>query len=119
MKKIALTLSSVFLLTGCASVFGGDAEADGLACEQLVSLTSTENLNLDLLDTANLAAEIRTKASAVAGAEFAPRIDALATELEKDPVSVAAVAPIAGEVALRCAVVGVNFDFTNLTNVLG
>ena len=119
MKLLALSLSSVFLLTGCASILGGDTEADGKACQELVSLTSSENLNLDLLDTATLASQIRSTAVPVAGADFGPKIENLATALEADPVDVAAITPVAAEITLRCAVVGVTFDFTSITNVLG
>ncbi|CAB4634429.1 unannotated protein [freshwater metagenome] len=119
MKLIAISLASVVLLTGCSSILGGDSEADVKACEQLVSLTSAENLNLDALDVANLASEIRSKASSVAGEDFAGRIEALAAELETDPINTAATATIAGEIALRCAVVGVTFDLSGVTSVLG
>ena len=119
MKPLALVLASTLLLTGCASVLGGDSESDAKACQSLVSLTSPENLDLSLLDTANLASEIRTTAVPLAGADFAGKIESLATELENDPVDTGAIAPIAAELALRCAVVGVNFDFGSVTGLLG
>ena len=119
MKPLALVLASTFLLTGCASVLGGDQEPDAKACESLVSLTSPDTLDLSLLDTANLANEIRTTAAPLAGADFAGKVESLATELEKDPIDTAAIAPIAAELALRCAVVGVSFDFGSVTGLLG
>lgn len=119
MKSLIVLLSSTLILTGCASIIGGDSEADAKACESLVSLTSTENLDLSLLDTANLASEIRTSAVPLAGADFATKIESLATELEKDPVDTGVIASIAAELALRCAVVGVNFDFGSVTSLLG
>ena len=119
MKLLALTLSSVFLLTGCSALAGADGEADGKACQELVSLTSTENLNLELLDTANLANQIRSSAVPVAGADFGGKIDQLASALESDPIETATLTTAAAEVALRCAVVGVSFDFSSISQVLG
>lgn len=119
LQLFAATAALVLLTSGCSALAGQDSEADAAACESLVSLTSPENLDLTLLDTANLAGKIRSTAAPLAGQDFSTKIEALAGELEKDPVDTVAIAPIAAELALRCAVVGVTFDFTNVTNVLG
>lgn len=119
MKLLSIAISSVFLLTGCSAIAGADAEADGKACQELVAITSTDNLSLDMLDTAAIANEIRSKASSVAGEDFGTKITALADALEADPIDAAAITPVATEIALRCAVVGVTFDFSSVTQLLG
>jgi len=118
MKLVTLTLSSLFLLTGCA-IPGVDSESDAKACEQLVSLTQPENLSLELLDTAKIASDLRSTAGVEAGEELGAKIEELATALEQDPIDTAALAPIATEIALRCTLVGVSFDLTGLTALLG
>jgi hypothetical protein len=108
----------MLLLTGCAQ--GNDErEADAQACEQLVSLTKPENLSLELLNPAKIASDLRSTAGTVAGQELGSQIESLATALEQDPIDTAALAPIATEIALRCTLVGVSFDLTALTALLG
>ena len=110
MKSIALALPAVFLLTGCSSILG--EESDAAACEKLAGIVSTENLSLDTLNPAGIASSVRTEVSPIAEGTLATRIDALATALEGAEVDVAAAGAAASEIGVRCALSGVNFDFS-------
>jgi hypothetical protein len=115
MKFIALSLSSVLLLTGCSLV--GD-ESDAAACEKLSTIVSAENISIETFLPTEVAASLRAEVSPIATGTLADRIDALATALEGAEVDVAAAGTAASEIGVRCALSGVNFDFSVVGNLI-
>lgn len=116
MKTLALSLTSVFLLTGCSSVIGN--ENDAAACNELAAVVSIENANIDLLEPAAIGQQLRTQISPLAGETLAMRINELAQALEAPELDTAAAATAASEIGVRCALSGVMFDFTGLGQFL-
>jgi hypothetical protein len=115
MKLIALSLSSVLLLTGCSLI--GD-ESDAAACEKLATIVSAENVSIETFLPTEVAASLRAEVSPIATGKLADRIDALATALEGAEVDVAAAGTAASEIGVRCALTGVNFDFSVVGNLI-
>lgn len=116
MKLTALTLSSVFLLTGCASVLPD--EQDAAACQELANIVSVENATLDSLTPAAIGEKLRAEISPLAGETLAERVDALAAALEAPELDTAAAGAAASEIGVRCALSGVTFDFTGIGQLL-
>ena len=116
MKLIALSLASVFLLTGCSSLVGD--ESDAAACEKLATVVSAENVSVENFLPTEVAAKLRAEVSPIAAGTLATRIDALAVALEGAEVDVAAAGAAASEIGVRCALSGVNFDFSVIGNLI-
>jgi len=116
MKLIALSLASVFSLTGCSSLLG--EESDAAACEKLATVVSTENVSLDTFSPTEVAAKLRSEVSPIAAGTLATRVDDLATALEGAEVDVAGAGAAASEIGVRCALSGVNFDFSVIGNLI-
>lgn len=116
MKKTALALTSVLLLTGCSSVLG--SETDAAACQELAAVVSAENVSLDLLSPQAIGQKLRTEISPLAEGTLAERINALATALEAPELDTAAAGAAASEIGVRCALSGVTFDFNGIGQLL-
>jgi hypothetical protein len=116
MKLIALSFASVFLLTGCSSLVGD--ESDAAACEKLASVVSTQNVSLDTFSPTEVAAKLRSEVAPIAAGTLATRVDDLATALESAEVDVAGAGAAASEIGVRCALSGVNFDFSVIGNLI-
>ena len=116
MKLFALSLSSVLLLTGCSSLLGD--ENDAAACQKLATVVSVDNVSIDTLSPEAVAATLRAEVSPLAGGALGTRIDALATALEGAEVDVAGAGAAASEIGVRCALSGVNFDFSVIGNLI-
>jgi len=116
MKLIALSLASVLLLTGCSSLIGD--ESDAAACEKLSTIVSAENVSIETFMPTEVAASLRAEVSPIAAGTLADRIDALATALEGAEVDVAGAGAAASEIGVRCALSGVNFDFSVIGNLI-
>ena len=116
MKLIALSLASVFLLTGCSSLVGD--ESDAAACEKLATVVSAENVSVETFMPTEVAAKLRAEVSPIAAGTLATRIDSLAVALEGTEVDVAAAGAAASEIGVRCALSGVNFDFSVIGNLI-
>ncbi|MFY9304021.1 MAG: hypothetical protein WAO31_00745 [Rhodoluna sp.] len=116
MKILALSLASVFLLTGC-SVLGGD-ESDAAACEELALVVSATEVSLDSLNPTAIAETLRSKVEPLAGEGLAPRIDELATALEGAEIDTAAAGAAASAIGVQCMLSGVMFDFTGIGQLL-
>jgi hypothetical protein len=116
MKLVALSLASVFLLTGCSSLLGD--ESDAAACEKLATVVSAENVSLDTFSPTEIAAKLRSEVSPIAAGTLATRVDDLATALEGADVDVAGAGAAASEIGVRCALSGVNFDFSVIGNLV-
>ena len=116
MKLIALSLASVLLLTGCSSLLG--EESDAAACEKLATVVSAENVSLETFMPTEVAATLRAEVSPIAAGTLATRVEDLATALEGSEVDVAAAGTAASEIGVRCALSGVNFDFSVIGNLI-
>lgn len=116
MKLIALSAASVLLLTGCASLIGD--ESDAVACEKLATVVSAENVSIETFLPTEVAAKLRAEVSPIAAGTLATRVDDLATALEGAEVDVAAAGAAASEIGVRCALSGVNFDFSVVGNLI-
>jgi len=116
MKLIALSLASVLLLTGCSSLLGD--ESDAAACEKLATVVSAENVSLETFMPTEVAATLRAEVSPIAAGTLATRVEDLATALEGSEVDVAAAGTAVSEIGVRCALSGVNFDFSVIGNLI-
>jgi hypothetical protein len=116
MKTLAVSLATVFLLTGC-SVLGGD-DSDAAACEELALVVSATEVSLDTLNPEAIAQTLRSKVLPLAGEGLAPRIDELATALEGASVDTAAAGAAASAIGVQCMLSGVMFDFTGIGQLL-
>jgi hypothetical protein len=116
MKLIALSLASALLLTGCSSLLGD--ESDAAACEKLATVVSAENVSLETFMPTEVAATLRAEVSPIAAGTLATRVEDLATALEGSEVDVAAAGTAASEIGVRCALSGVNFDFSVIGNLI-
>jgi len=116
-KVVSLALILVFL-TGCSSPNGDDAESDTQACQKLSELASLDSTTLDKLSPQSLAETLRTDVAALAGEGLQSKVEELASELEKESLEPTAIVAVGSEIALRCALVGVSFDFSNLGQLL-
>jgi hypothetical protein len=115
-KVLALSLASVFLLTGC-SLLGGE-DSDAAACEELALVVSATEVSLETLSPASIARSLRTQVEPLAGEGLAPRIDALAKAFEGEEIDAAAAGAAASAIGVQCMLNGVMFDFTGIGQLL-
>jgi hypothetical protein len=115
-KILAVSLASVFLLTGC-SVLGGD-ESDAAACEELALVVSATEVSLDTLTPSAIAKTLRNNVQPIAGEALATRIDSLANALEGAEIDAAAAGAAASAIGVQCMLSGVMFDFTGIGSLL-
>jgi outer membrane lipoprotein SlyB len=116
MRLIVLSLSTVIVLTGCTAILGD--ENDAATCEKLSEVVSATNVSLGSLKPQAIAKTLRNEIAPLAGEVLGPRIDDLATALEGQEIDAAAASAAASEIGLRCALKGVNFDFTVVGELL-
>ena len=116
MKPVALSRASVLLLTGCSSLIG--EESDAAACEKLATVVSAENVSIETFLPTEVAAKLRAEVSPIAAGTLATRVDDLAAALEGAEVDVAGAGAAASEIGVRCALTGVNFDFSVIGNLI-
>jgi hypothetical protein len=119
-KKLALVSSSMLLLTGCSGLSLPD-QADAPACEAMSTVLSSklETLPSGGFDAAALSGSITSDVFSVAPEGFQPLIQRVSDALLVDPISATEVAGAASEIAIRCALVGVNIEFPNPQDLLG
>jgi hypothetical protein len=115
-KLVALSLASVLLLTGCSSLIGD--ESDAAACEKLATVVSAQNVSIETFLPTEVAAKLRAEVSPIAAGTLATRVDDLAVALEGAEVDVAGAGAAASEIGVRCALSGVNFDFSVIGNLI-
>ena len=116
MKILALSLASVFLLTGC-SVLGGD-ESDAAACKELSLVVSATEVSLDSLNPEAIAQSLRSKVLPLASESLASRIDELANAFVGAEIDAAAAGAAASAIGVQCLLSGVMFDFTGIGQLL-
>ena len=120
LRKLAVVTTSALLLTGCSSLSLPD-EADAPACEALSTVLSTklETLPSGGFDATSLSSAITNDVLSVAPEGFQANIQRITDALATDPISATEVAAAASEIAIRCALVGVNLEFPNPQELLG
>jgi PBP1b-binding outer membrane lipoprotein LpoB len=120
LRNLAIISAGTLLLTGCSSLSLPD-QADAPACEALRTVLSTklETLPSGGFDAVALSSSITNDVLSVAPEEFQANIQRVTDALATDPISATEVAAAASEIAIRCALVGVNLEFPNPQELLG
>jgi hypothetical protein len=120
LRKLAVISTGTLLLTGCSSLSLPD-QADAPACEAMSTVLSSklETLPSGGFDAVALAGSITSDVISVAPEGFQPLIQRVSDALLVDPISATEVAGAASEIAIRCALVGVNIEFPNPQDLLG
>jgi hypothetical protein len=120
LRKLAVISAGTILLTGCSSLSLPD-EADAPACEAMSTVLASklETLPNGGFDAVALSNSITSDVLSVAPEAFQANIQKVADALVTDPISATEVAAAASEIAIRCALVGVNLEFPNPQDLLG
>ena len=120
LRNLAIISAGTLLLTGCSSLSLPD-EADAPACEAMSAVLSSklETLPSGGFDAIALSNSISIDVLSVAPEGFQANIQKVADALVTDPISATEVAAAASEIAIRCALVGVNLEFPNPQDLLG
>lgn len=120
LRNIAIISAGTLLLTGCSSLSLPD-EADAPACEAMSTVLTSklETLPSGGFDAVALSNSITSDVLSVAPEGFQANIQRVADALATDPISATDVAAAASEIAIRCALVGVNLEFPNPQEFLG
>jgi len=84
-----------------------------------VLATKLETLPSGGFDSVALSNSITSEVLSVAPEAFQANIQRVADALATDPISATEVAAAASEIAIRCALVGVNLEFPNPQEFLG
>jgi hypothetical protein len=119
-RKLAGIATGTLLLTGCSGLSLPD-QADAPACEAMSTVLSSklETLPSGGFDAVALSGSITADVFSVAPEGFQPLIQRVSDALLVDPISATEVAGAASEIAIRCALVGVNIEFPNPQDLLG
>jgi hypothetical protein len=120
LRKLAVISAGTILLTGCSSLSLPD-QADAPACEAMSTVLASklETLPSGGFDAVALSNSITSDVLSVAPEAFQANIQRVADALATDPISATDVAAAASEIAIRCALVGVNLEFPNPQEFLG
>ena len=120
LRKLAVITTGTLLLTGCSSLSLPD-QADAPACEAMSTVLSSKLQTLPSggFDAVALSGSITSEVLSVAPEGFQPNIQRVSDALLVDPISATEVAAAASEIAIRCALVGVNLEFPNPQDLLG
>jgi PBP1b-binding outer membrane lipoprotein LpoB len=120
LRNLAVISAGTLLLTGCSSLSLPD-EADAPACEAMSTVLATklETLPSGGFDATTLSNAITNDVLSVAPEGFKENIRKVTDALAADPISATEVAAAASEIAIRCALVGVNLDFPKPQDLLG
>ena len=120
LRNLAIISAGTLLLTGCSSLSLPD-QADAPACEAMSAVLTSklETLPNGGFDAVALSNSITSDVLSVAPEAFQANIQKVADALVTDPISATEVAAAASEIAIRCALVGVNLEFPNPQDLLG
>jgi hypothetical protein len=120
LRKLAVISAGTILLTGCASLSLPD-QADAPACEAMSAVLTSklETLPSGGFDAVALSNSISSDVLSVAPEGFQANIQRVTDALATDPINATEVAAAASEIAIRCALVGVNLEFPNPQDLLG
>jgi hypothetical protein len=118
LKSIALFGTGALLLTGCS--IGLPNPADAEACEKLSAVLTAkiENVATGGLNAPALSESIKTEVLPVAPEGLQPNITRVVDALAADPVAAGEVTAAGSEIAIRCALVGVNLEFPNPADLI-
>lgn len=117
LSHIAVVISSSILLTGCSVL---PSESDTAACEELrtVLTEKLESLPTGGFDAIALGNRIQSDVLPMAAGGFATSLTQVSDALKVDPIDTTALTTASGEIAVRCALVGVNLEFPNPADLL-
>ena len=120
LRKLAVISAGTILLTGCSSLSLPD-QADAPACEAMSTVLTSklETLPSGGFDAVALSNSISSDVLSVAPEGFQANIQRVTDALATDPINATEVAAAASEIAIRCALVGVNLEFPNPQDLLG
>jgi hypothetical protein len=120
LRKLAVISAGTILLTGCSSLSLPD-QADAPACEAMSAVLTSklETLPSGGFDAVALSNSISSDVLSVAPEGFQANIQRVTDALATDPINATEVAAAASEIAIRCALVGVNLEFPNPQDLLG
>jgi PBP1b-binding outer membrane lipoprotein LpoB len=120
LRNLAIISAGTLLLTGCSSLSLPD-QADAPACEAMSAVLTSklETLPNGGFDAVALSNSITSDVLSVAPEGLQANIQKVADALVTDPISATEVAAAASEIAIRCALVGVNLEFPNPQDLLG
>lgn len=118
LKSIALFGTGALLLTGCS--IGLPNPEDAEACEKLseVLTAKIENVATGGLSAAALSESIKSEVLPVAPEGLQANVTRVVDALAADPVAVGEVTAAGSEIAIRCALVGVNLEFPNPADLI-
>jgi PBP1b-binding outer membrane lipoprotein LpoB len=118
LRKLAAVTTAALILTGCSSL---PDQADAPACEALSTVLSTklETLPGGGFDATSLSSAITNDVLSIAPEGLQANIQRVTDALATDPISATEVAAAASEIAIRCALVGVDLEFPNPQELLG
>lgn len=117
LSQIAVLVSGTLFLTGCSAI---PSEADTAACEELrtVLTEKLESLPSGGFDAISLGNRIQSDVVPLAGEGFVDSLNRVSDALKVDPIDGTALTTAGGEIAVRCALVGVNLEFPNPADLL-
>jgi PBP1b-binding outer membrane lipoprotein LpoB len=120
LRNLAIISAGTLLLTGCSNLSLPD-QADAPACEALSTVLTTklETLPSGGFDATALSSAIVNDVLSIAPEGLQANIQSVTDALATDPISATEVAAAASEIAIRCALVGVNLEFPNPQDLLG
>jgi PBP1b-binding outer membrane lipoprotein LpoB len=120
LRKLAVVSLGTLLLTGCSSLSLPD-QADAPACEALSTVLTTklETLPSGGFDATVLSSAIANDVLSIAPEGLQTNIQRITDALATDPIDTTEVAAAASEIAIRCALVGVNLEFPSPQDLLG
>lgn len=116
--RISVLASGVLILSGCS--VGIPNPDDAKACEELSSVLTgkLESLPTGGFDAVKLSTSIQDTVLPLAPEGFQPNINRVVAALSEDPLSTAEITSAGSEIAIRCALVGVNLEFPNPADLL-
>jgi hypothetical protein len=120
LRNLAIISAGTLLLTGCSSLNLPD-QADAPACEALSTVLTTklETLPSGGFDATVLSSAIANDVLSIAPEGLQTNIQRITDALATDPIDTTEVAAAASEIAIRCALVGVNLEFPSPQDLLG
>lgn len=106
------------LLTGCSAL---PDQADSAACEQLSTVLADKIANIPSggIDAAALAISIESDVISIATEGMRPALQKVVDALIADPIDAAGLTKAGSELAIKCALVGVNLELPNPQDLLG
>jgi PBP1b-binding outer membrane lipoprotein LpoB len=117
-KSIAVIALSTLLLAGCSIDLPSSDDAE--ACEKLSTVLTEklESVPTGGFDAVALSNSISSEVSTVAPDGMKPILNKVVEALVADPIAATDLTAAASELAIRCALVGVNLEFPSPQDLL-